>query len=94
MLRCVQVGVVTPYQDQVMRIRAELRKRKLQNISVERVLNVQVRIVLVCNVYCRLHRTYRVLSVQGKQYRALFISTVRTRATALGSVLSHCTEHY
>ena len=50
MLRCVQVGVVTPYQDQVMRIRAELRKRKLQNISVERVLNVQVRNVLLCNV--------------------------------------------
>ena len=43
--------MVTPYQDQVMRIRAELRKRKLQNISVERVLNVQVRIVLVCNVF-------------------------------------------
>ena len=43
---------------QVMRIRSELRKKKLYNISVERVLNVQ-----------------------GKQYRAIFISTVRTRAT-------------
>ena len=41
-----------------MRIRSELRKKKLHNISVERVLNVQ-----------------------GKQYRAIFISTVRTRAT-------------
>ena len=70
-----EIGVVTPYHDQVssnsltiilyphfvfqvMRIRSELRKKKLYNISVERVLNVQ-----------------------GKQYRAIFISTVRTRAT-------------
>ena len=53
-----EVGVVTPYYDQVMRIRAELRRKKINNISVERVLNVQ-----------------------GKQYRAIFISTVRTRAT-------------
>ena len=53
-----EIGVVTPYQDQVARIRSELRKKKLHNISVERVLNVQ-----------------------GKQYRAIFISTVRTRAT-------------
>ena len=51
-----EIGVVTPYHDQVMRIRAELKKKKLFNISVERVLNVQ-----------------------GKQFRALFISTVRTR---------------
>jgi len=53
-----EIGVVTPYHDQVMRIRSELRKKKLYNISVERVLNVQ-----------------------GKQYRAIFISTVRTRST-------------
>ena len=53
-----EIGVVTPYHDQVMRIRAELRRKKLNNISVERVLNVQ-----------------------GKQYRAIFISTVRTRTT-------------
>jgi len=53
-----EIGVVTPYHDQVMRIRSELRKKKLYNISVERVLNVQ-----------------------GKQYRAIFISTVRTRGT-------------
>ena len=49
---------VTPYYDQVMRIRTELRRKKINNISVERVLNVQ-----------------------GKQYRAIFLSTVRTRAT-------------
>lgn len=35
------IGVVTPYADQMVRIRAELRKRKLYKISVERVLNVQ-----------------------------------------------------
>lgn len=54
--------MVTPYHDQVMRIRAELRKKKLFNISVERVLNVQ-----------------------GKQFRALFISTVRTRKSCIES---------
>ena len=35
------VSVVAPYQDQVIRIRSELRKKKIHNISVERVLNVQ-----------------------------------------------------
>ena len=55
-----EIGVVTPYHDQVMRIRTELRKKKLFNISVERVLNVQ-----------------------GKQFRAVFISTVRTRKSCL-----------
>ncbi|XP_078610135.1 putative helicase with zinc finger domain isoform X3 [Branchiostoma floridae x Branchiostoma japonicum] len=52
------IGVVTPYSDQVFRIRGELRKKRLYNVSVERVLNVQ-----------------------GKQFRALFLSTVRTRHT-------------
>jgi hypothetical protein len=35
------IGVMTPYADQVFRIRAELRKRRMGGISVERVLNVQ-----------------------------------------------------
>lgn len=52
------IGIMTPYADQVMRIRLELRKKKLGKISVERVLNVQ-----------------------GKQFRAVFLSTVRTRKT-------------
>jgi len=46
----------------VSRIRAELRKRRLANVSVERVLNVQ-----------------------GKQFRAVFLSTVRTRRTCAAS---------
>ncbi len=54
------IGVVTPYYDQVQRIRSELRKRKLFGVSVERVLNVQ-----------------------GKQFRAIFLSTVRTRKTCV-----------
>ena len=53
-------GIVTPYYDQVQRIRSELRKRKLFGVSVERVLNVQ-----------------------GKQFRAIFLSTVRTRKTCV-----------
>jgi len=56
----IEIGVVTPYHDQVMRIRAELRKKRLHNISVERVQNVQ-----------------------GKQYRVIFISTVRTRDSCM-----------
>lgn len=35
------ISVVSPYMDQVIRIRGELRKRKIYNVSVERVLNVQ-----------------------------------------------------
>ncbi|KAL2101165.1 hypothetical protein ACEWY4_002926 [Coilia grayii] len=52
------IGVVSPYADQVFRIRAELRKKRMPDVSVERVLNVQ-----------------------GKQFRVLFLSTVRTRHT-------------
>ncbi|XP_051775027.1 LOW QUALITY PROTEIN: probable helicase with zinc finger domain [Erpetoichthys calabaricus] len=52
------IGVVSPYADQVFRIRAELRKKRMSDVSVERVLNVQ-----------------------GKQFRVLFLSTVRTRHT-------------
>uniref|UniRef100_A0A1B6CI26 C3H1-type domain-containing protein n=1 Tax=Clastoptera arizonana TaxID=38151 RepID=A0A1B6CI26_9HEMI len=52
------IGIMTPYADQVFRIRSELRKRRMGGISVERVLNVQ-----------------------GKQFRAIFLSTVRTRRT-------------
>lgn len=55
------IGIMTPYADQVFRIRAELRKRRMGGISVERVLNVQ-----------------------GKQFRAVFLSTVRTRRTCTG----------
>ncbi|KAK3911193.1 putative helicase with zinc finger domain [Frankliniella fusca] len=52
------IGIMTPYADQVFRIRCELRRKRLGGISVERVLNVQ-----------------------GKQFRAILISTVRTRRT-------------
>lgn len=52
------IGIMTPYADQVFRIRSELRKRRMGGISVERVLNVQ-----------------------GKQFRVVFLSTVRTRRT-------------
>lgn len=60
------IGIMTPYADQVFRIRSELRKRKMGGISVERVLNVQ-----------------------GKQFRAIFLSTVRTRRTLSNSGTSN-----
>ncbi|XP_030750107.1 probable helicase with zinc finger domain [Sitophilus oryzae] len=59
------IGVVTPYADQVFRIRAELRKRRIDNVCVERVLNIQ-----------------------GKQFRAIILSTVRTRKTCTNDASS------
>ncbi|XP_071943710.1 3'-5' exoribonuclease HELZ2-like [Antedon mediterranea] len=50
------IGVVTPYNSQVLEVRKELRRRKLNDVTVEGVRNVQ-----------------------GKEFRALFISVVRTR---------------
>lgn len=35
------IGVLTPYADQVNRIRNRLRKKGLHSVSVERVFNVQ-----------------------------------------------------
>ena len=35
------IGVVSPYSDQVSRIRIHLRNQKLFGVNVERVLNVQ-----------------------------------------------------
>ncbi|KAJ8919966.1 hypothetical protein NQ315_006495 [Exocentrus adspersus] len=54
------IGVITPYADQVFRIRSELRKRRVNDVCVERVLNVQ-----------------------GKQFRVVVLSTVRTRKTCI-----------
>ncbi|XP_078049915.1 putative helicase with zinc finger domain isoform X2 [Augochlora pura] len=50
------IGVLACYAEQVQMIRTKLRKHKLSEVSVERVLNVQ-----------------------GKQFTAVFISTVRSR---------------
>lgn len=54
------IGIMSPYPDQVYRIRIELKKRRLFGIAVERVLNVQ-----------------------GKQFRVVFLSTVRTVRTCI-----------
>ncbi|KAK3594867.1 hypothetical protein CHS0354_005940 [Potamilus streckersoni] len=53
-----EIGVVTPYYDQVQLIRKALKKKNphLRDVTVERISNVQ-----------------------GKEFRALYISTVRTR---------------
>ncbi|KAM7296200.1 putative helicase with zinc finger domain [Ixodes scapularis] len=55
-----QIAVVTPYFDQVQSIRTALRSRRLNEVKVESVANVQ-----------------------GKEFRAVVLSTVRTRATCL-----------
>ena len=36
-----EIGVVAPYAEQVVRIRSQLRKNGLPDVTVERVLNVQ-----------------------------------------------------
>jgi hypothetical protein len=44
------IGIVSPYSDQVSRIRVHLRHRKLFGVNVERVLNVQGKFRLKHNV--------------------------------------------
>lgn len=51
------IGIMTPYADQVFRIRSELRKRRMGGISVERVLNVQGQCVSqVKRAVCKLEK--------------------------------------
>lgn len=45
------IGVVTPYADQVFRIRSELRKKRLSEVNVERVLNVQGTFQIVVELF-------------------------------------------
>lgn len=86
------IGVVSPYSDQVSRLRVHLRHRKLYGINVERVLNVQgilkklyfscfpmilyVTILFHEFVLCR-------FLLPGKQFRVIILSTVRTRSTCV-----------
>lgn len=64
------IGVLAHYAEQVVRIRNELRKRRLFKVSVERVLNVQ-----------------------GKQFTAVFISTVRTTKCCRSSAESNVSDY-
>ncbi|XP_074646768.1 3'-5' exoribonuclease HELZ2-like isoform X2 [Tubulanus polymorphus] len=57
--RAETIAVVTPYHDQVQRIRRALRRSKHKQLKLVTVETVQ--------------------NVQGKEFRAVFISTVRTR---------------
>ena len=41
------IGIVSPYSDQVSRIRVHLRHRKLFGVNVERVLNVQGKFITI-----------------------------------------------
>ncbi|XP_060071826.1 probable helicase with zinc finger domain [Ylistrum balloti] len=65
------IGVLTPYTDQVFHIRSELRKRKMYNIKVERVFNVQ-----------------------GKQFRVVILSTVRTRHSCSADTIQDDVVNY
>lgn len=63
------IGVVSPYADQVFRIRAELRKKRMHEVSVERVLNVQGEIDLTNMIVpCIKDRALHVISVFCVRY--------------------------
>ncbi|XP_007903968.1 probable helicase with zinc finger domain [Callorhinchus milii] len=54
------IGMVTPYANQAMRIRAELQKKKLTDVTVEQILNIQdtqFRVLFVSTV--RTRHTYK-----------------------------------
>lgn len=87
------IAVLTPYAGQVTRIRHHLRTRNLGFVSVERVLNVQGKI-LHCS--SRWPPSTRLAScglismnfITGKQFRAVIVSTVRTHKPGM-----KCDEH-
>lgn len=71
------IGVVTPYADQMVRIRAELRKRKLYKINVERVLNVQgkqEKILKEFTSYCFPEPLYVLYHMEKCIWRYMFLS--------------------
>jgi superfamily I DNA and/or RNA helicase len=83
------IGVLAHYAEQVLRIRSELRNRRLFNISVERVLNVQgkqftaVFISVVRTRYCSRHSAERQLSDYGFLTNPRLLNTAVTRAKSL-----------
>ncbi|XP_003424340.1 probable helicase with zinc finger domain [Nasonia vitripennis] len=87
------IGVLAHYAEQVLRIRSELRKRRLFNVSVERVLNVQgkqftaVFISIVRTRHCSRHSAERQLSDYGFLTNARLLNTAVTRAKSLVAVV-------
>ncbi|KAL7300371.1 hypothetical protein TKK_0006992 [Trichogramma kaykai] len=87
------IGVVSHYAEQVARIRSELRKRKLFNVSVERVLNVQgkqfvaVFISIVRTRHCSRLPAERNLSDYGFLTNPRLLNTAVTRAKSLVAVV-------
>ncbi|XP_058800615.1 probable helicase with zinc finger domain [Phymastichus coffea] len=87
------IGVLAHYAEQVLLIRGELRKRRLFNVSVERVLNVQgkqftaVFISVVRTRHCSRHSAERQLSDYGFLTNARLLNTAVTRAKSLVAVV-------
>ncbi|KAK3765648.1 hypothetical protein RRG08_063685 [Elysia crispata] len=84
------VSIVAPYIDQVARIRSELRKRKLFNINVERVLNVQgkqYRVIILSitrtRLTCRSDPTVEEITDFGFLSNIKLLNTAITRAQSL-----------
>ncbi|KAJ8675755.1 hypothetical protein QAD02_011541, partial [Eretmocerus hayati] len=103
------IGVLAHYAEQVLRIRSELRKRKLFNVSVERVLNVQgkqftaVFISVVRTRHCSRHSAEKQLSDYGFLTNPRLLNTAVTRAKSLVAVvgdpvallsIGSCSQHW
>lgn len=87
------IAVLTPYQDQTDFIRLELMKYKLSNIVVENISNVQGTELLTHTFYStKISFDYRIneefVSFAGKQFRVVFLSTVRTGFTCTSETKS------
>lgn len=87
------IGVLAHYAEQVLKIRTELRKRRLANVSVERVLNVQgkqftaVFISVVRTRHCSKHSADMNLSDYGFLTNPRLLNTAVTRAKSLVAVV-------
>lgn len=88
------VSIVAPYIDQVARIRFELRKRKLFNVNVERVLNVQgkqYRVIILSitrtRLTCRSDPSVEEITDFGFLSNIKLLNTAITRAQSLVMVV-------
>ncbi|GFS08344.1 helicase with zinc finger domain 2 [Elysia marginata] len=88
------VSIVAPYIDQVARIRSELRKRKLFNVNVERVLNVQgkqYRVIILSitrtRLTCRSDPSVEEITDFGFLSNIKLLNTAITRAQSLVMVV-------
>jgi hypothetical protein len=89
-LKQSQIGVVAPYYDQVSLIRSSLRRKKLSDVSVERVLNVQGKQfqVLILSVVRTKNSIDSYSPKMGEEPSYAFLSDAKLLLTALSRARS------